>query len=251
MIKQKKNTVLNEIISTILVVIFAVAIRVLIFEPYYIPSGSMESTLLEGDYIFATKYSYGYSRYSIPFSPKIFEGRVLQKNPNIGDVIIFRPPNDMDVRYIKRLIGKPGDKIEIVQNNLYINDKIVERKYVDLYVDKYGSKYERYIETLPNNTSYVVLYSLTRPSNEDNMLFYVPEGKYFFMGDNRDNSKDSRFDIGYVPFENFIAKSQFIFFSTQYPLWLDSGSFIQRVKQIGIWLSSIRFNRFFNGVYSS
>jgi signal peptidase I len=246
----------NEWKSLLLVIVFAFSIRIFVFEPFYVPTGSMKETIREGDYIFSTKFSYGYSNYSFPWSPNLFEGRIFASSPQRGDIIIFRPPFDMNTRYIKRLIGIPGDKVQVINDVIYINDKPIERQDLGTFVGSKGEKYRRFKETLPGGASYLAYkseeladypminkYSTTPP-------FYVPSGKYFFMGDNRDNSRDSRADLGFVPFENFIAKGQFRFFSTEEPLFSPNGNLLDFVTRFGIWVKSIRFNRIFTSIYN-
>jgi signal peptidase I len=217
----------------------------------------MKLTVLEGDYIFSTKYSYGYSNYSIPFNPDIFRGRILSSAPERGDIVIFRPPMNMEVRYIKRLIGLPGDKIQLINNVIHINDKPIEREEIGDFVDESGKFYKKYRETLPNGVSYFsykvdlkknAMLAENKYSNTE--AYYVPSDKYFFLGDNRDESNDSRIDLGFVPFQNFIAKGQFILFSTQEFFWLENTGITNVLGRIWPWLSSIRFNRMFKSIYS-
>lgn len=249
----------KEFLSFIFVIFLAMMIRIFIMELFFVPTASMKATILENDYIFSTKYSYGYSKYSLPFSPDLFNNRIFASTPERGDIIIFRPPNNMSIRYIKRLIGLPGDKIQLINDLIYINDKPIERNKVDTYQSEAGRIYTKFKETLPNGVNYFS-YKL----NNDNLsstdmlrintfsttnIFYVPEGKYFFLGDNRDESGDSRFDLGYVPFENFIAKAQFIIFSTKETLWDSNIGIIGQILRIGTWISSIRFDRLFLSLY--
>lgn len=256
--KSNKTTILEEAKSLGYIVLIAIIIRTLIVEPFFIPTGSMKDTLLNYDYIFSTKYSYGYSKYSMLFvHPNFWHGRVLEQKPERGDIVIFRPPHKMDLRYIKRLIGLPGDKIQLINDVVYINDIALEHKYIETFTDRNGVSYKRYLEKLPNGLEYYVL-NLVHHKNKlglslrynNTKVFYVPEGHYFFLGDNRDESADSRVDLGFVPFENFIAKAQFIFFSTGELLWLDSPTFIEQIKQVYYWVTSVRFNRLFKTVYS-
>ena len=226
-------------------------------EPFCVPTGSMKGTILENDYIFSTKYSYGYSRYSFPFSPNIFSGRIMSKAPQRGDIIIFRPPNNMEIRYIKRLIGMPGDKIQLIDDVIYINDKPIERQESGNFIDESGERYLKYKETLPNGVSYYSYKTLIPGQNLVNTryysntpVFYVPQDKYFFMGDNRDNSKDSRVDLGFVPFENFIAKAQFIWLSTEKKLWTNELGIVNFIPSIIDWLKSIRRTRIFQNLYT-
>jgi signal peptidase I len=243
----KKNTLIEEIKSLLTVIIIALSIRILVFEPYFIPSGSMENTLLEGDYILATKYDYGYSKHSMPFSPNLFDGRIFAKAPKIGDIIIFRPPHNMDIRYIKRLIGLPGDKIQLINDILYINDQKVPREYVEDYTDLHGGKYSKYKETLPNGVSYNIIQAENNWA-QNTKVFTVPKDHYFFMGDNRNNSLDSRYELGYVPSENLIAKAKGLYFSAEASLWVPDQNLTDRFKQISIWFSSFRFSRMFKSV---
>ncbi|WP_206453386.1 signal peptidase I [Aurantimonas marina] len=195
--------------------LLALVIRTFLFQPFSIPSGSMMPTLLVGDYLFVSKWSYGFSKYSIPFSPPLFEGRLLGSAPDRGDVVVFRKPHEEDTDYIKRLIGLPGDRIQVREGVLSINGKPVPREAVGEFVAEDGTAVPQYRETLPNGVSYLTL-DLTPSSAGDNTReFVVPDGHYFMMGDNRDNSLDSRFDVGYVPFENLVGKAQVIFFSVQ------------------------------------
>ena len=207
--------------------IIAVVIRTLLFQPFSIPSGSMEQTLLIGDYLFVTKYSYGYSRYSIPFAPPLFSGRIFGSTPQRGDVVVFRhkDPVHGDLDFIKRLIGLPGDRLQVKGGLLYINDTPVKREAESDFVGQdpctsapvfsLPVHVKRWRETLPNGVTYVTLETPGRPNLANTKIFEVPPGHYFMMGDNRDNSSDSRADVGFVPFENLIGRAQVIFFSIQ------------------------------------
>jgi len=201
--------------------LLALVVRTFLFQPFNIPSGSMEATLLVGDYLFVSKYSYGYSRYSFPFGLGFFNGRVWAAEPERGDIAVFKLPRDGKTDYIKRVIGLPGDKIQMIDGVLHINGEAVKRERVDDYVetDEYGEtrSIPRYRETLPNGVSYLTL-DLDPNGFEDNTPVYeVPEGHFFMMGDNRDNSTDSRVlsAVGYVPFENFVGRAEIIFFSVK------------------------------------
>nr|WP_255561688.1 signal peptidase I [Pseudohoeflea sp. DP4N28-3] len=219
--------------------LLALVIRTLLFQPFSIPSGSMMSTLLIGDYLFVSKYSYGYSKYSIPMSPDLFDGRIWGSEPERGDVAVFRLPSDPSVDFIKRVIGLPGDRVQMREGRLFINDEPVEREQVGTFEADDGSAGEGvplYRETLPNGVSYNTL-DLTPNSPGDNTReFVVPDGHYFMLGDNRDNSSDSRFSVGYVPLENFIGRATIIFFSIS-----DDTSPLEIWK----WPSELRFDRFF------
>lgn len=245
----------SEAISLFVVILLALTIRTFVFEIFYIPTPSMKATILEGDYIFSTKYDYGYSIYSIPFNPDIFEGRFFDNQPQRGDVIIMRPPHDMNERYIKRLFGLPGDKIQIIDDVIYINDQPVKRVEVGTYVDENGESYKKYKETLPNSVSYFSYKpSKTKKDSLDHSNYgpYVVEnGRYFFIGDNRDYSGDSRYQLGTVPFKNFIAKGRVVLFSTAIPLWDSTESFFGQITRFGSWFMSIRFNRLFSSMYET
>ncbi len=244
----------SEVLSLLFVIMLALAVRTFILELFYVPTGSMKATILEGDYIFSTKYNYGYSIYSIPFNPDIFEDRIFANTPERGDVIIMRPPHDMKERYIKRLFGLPGDKIQIIDDLIYINDEPIKRVEVGSYVDEEGINFRKFKETLPNGSSYFS-YKMKYQSSKvtvdhSNFAPYVVEpGRYFFIGDNRDNSGDSRYQLGTVPFKNFIAKGRFVLFSTEQALWDSNESFFGQIKRVGTWFMSIRFSRFFNSLY--
>ncbi|MES2214649.1 MAG: signal peptidase I [Pseudomonadota bacterium] len=256
MSNNKKAVIIAETKSFAFIILIALLIRTLIVEPFFIPSSSLKDTLLVGDYLFSTKYSYGYSRYSMLFvNPTFWKGRVLAKDPEPGDIIIFRPPHAMHMRYIKRLIGMPGDKVQLINNIVYLNDKPLKREYVGEITDQDGA-YKKYMETLPNGIKYNVLQladlkgSIRDGRYSNTQVFYVPDGQYFFMGDNRDQSGDSRAELGFVPFENFIAKAQFIFFSASEYLWRDSGGVLDQISQVYYWIKSIRLHRIFRSVYA-
>ena len=246
---KKKETLGEMIRSVIFMVLLALLFRSVAYEPFHIPSGSMLSTLYEGDYIFVSKFSYGYSRFSFPFSPKLFDGRILESAPKRGDVIVFRNPAQPKVDYIKRLIGMPGDTVQMKRGRLYINGEMVEqtRRGEVLLPDDCGTMrpLARYEEVLPGGARHTVLDDLdvseisdvnrpiTCPATRSAMvqrqtfdpdnseIYTVPEGHYFMMGDNRDHSQDSRFSYengfadapGFVPFSYFVGRAEIIAFS--------------------------------------
>lgn len=235
--------------------LIAFVIRTFFYQPFNIPSGSMYPTLKVGDYLFVSKMSYGYSRYSfnfaipftgIKFGPLPFDGRVvLAEPPERGDVVVFKLPKDNETDYIKRVIGLPGDRIQVRQGILFINGNEVPREPVAPYVDAqgegHGSPVPQLRETLPNGVTYNVLDMVPDSVGDNTQEYVVPQGHYFMMGDNRDNSTDSRFidQVGYVPYENLVGRAEIIFFShdVNTPVW-----------QIWKLPFSIRWSRIFDGV---
>ena len=205
----------------------------------------MEPTLLVGDRLFVSKYTYGYSNHSMPFSPKIFNKRILSKIPKRGDVVVFKTPADNRTDYIKRLIGLPGDQIKISNYDLYINGekvkKIKNNKNVKINCGNQILDINLFEETLPNEKVYAAAYR-KKGSMQNTDVFVVPEDHYFFMGDNRDCSKDSRYlsSVGYVNFNNFVGRAELIFFSND----KNQGSFLKFWK----WHKSLRINRFFKRI---
>ena len=219
----KKNKILSIIfdnIKTLLGALFiAILIRSLLFQPFYIPSSSMEPTLLVGDRIFVSKYAYGYSKHSFPFSPPITNKRFFSNKPKRGDLVVFKTPSDNRTDYIKRLIGLPGDTIQFIEGDILLNKKKIERKKIKenlkIRCGNMNFPVTVYEETLPNGIKYKAVYSkIGTLMNSDEYI--VPNEHYFFLGDNRDCSKDSRFlsEVGYVHEDNLVGKAQFIFFST-------------------------------------
>lgn len=216
MTEENNKESLSETVKSILwALLLVILIRSFLYEPFHIPSGSMKSGLLEGDYILVSKFEYGYSRYTIPFGIPLIKERILDyKQPQRGDVVVFRLPSNPRINYIKRLIGLPGDKIKIENDILYINDKEIKREYVDEYLDEknniYLQRYKEYLENKEIN----VLQDKNLSTREGDGDFIVPEGHYFFMGDNRDNSLDSRFiETGFIPYKNIVGEAKVIFFS--------------------------------------
>ena len=202
----------------------------------------MEPSLLVGDRLFVTKYSYGYSKHSFPFSPPIFEGRVISSEPKRGDVVVFKTPADNRTDYVKRIIGLPGDKLQFIDSNLYLNDaEVLKSKISDndkIFCGEKKIDVFTFEELLPNGKKYKSVYSKNFPfQNSD--IFTVPENHFFFLGDNRDCSKDSRFlsSVGYVHRDNLVGKVQIIFFSSDRSI----GSIFAFWK----WNKSVRFDRFF------
>ena len=240
-----KKKIIDNIKTLFYALIIALFIRSFFFQPFYIPSSSMEPNLLIGDRLFVSKYSYGYSRHSLPFSPKIFTGRILEKLPSRGDVVVFKTPIDNRTDYIKRLIGLPGDKVQIINKNLYLNDIKIEKTKVEtsLYINCGNELLEidTYEETLPNGKKYLAVYRKDGTMiNTDEYI--VPKNHYFFLGDNRDCSKDSRFlsSVGYVNFNNLVGKARLIFFSND----KKKGSFFKFWK----WNQTIRKDRLFKKI---
>jgi signal peptidase I len=217
--RRNESGIVEGLRAAVPALLIALVIRTVLFEAFTIPSGSMKATLLVGDYLFVSKYSYGFSHYSLPFSPRWFSGRIFGAMPERGDVVVFRLPKDDSIDYIKRVIGLPGDRIKVVDGMVFINGKAVKRERVEDFVDDEGnvSNYvHRWRETLPNGVSYETLDLQDDGPLENTEEYRVPAGHYFMMGDNRDNSQDSRVlsAVGYVPFENLVGKAQVIFFST-------------------------------------
>jgi signal peptidase I len=252
--KPAKSSSGGETIKVIVqALILAVIVRTFLFQPFNIPSGSMENTLLVGDYLFVSKYSYGYSRFSLPFSPPIFNGRIWSKEPARGDIVVFKLPRDESTDYIKRVIGLPGDRIQMKDGVVYINDVAVPKEYVDT-VDDDGMQVKRYKETLPNGVSYYVLDRQEGGQEDNTDVYEVPPGNYFMMGDNRDNSTDSRvppsrYGVGYVPFENLVGKAELIFFSfNEDQRYLPSQSepvANNHIWEVWKWPSNVRWDRIF------
>lgn len=216
----------KEAISIFWAVMIALFIRIAIFEPYSIPSGSMKPNFLVGDYLFVSKYHYGISNASFPFNPPLFSGRVLAFNqPQRGEVIVFKSQHERGKNYIKRLIGLPGDEVQLINGIVYINNKMVEREEAGIFTDTDGHVLKRYRETLPNGKSYEILEDSPFGSLDNTRVFKVPEGHYFFLGDNRDHSADSRTagnPIGYVPYEDLIGRAEMIIFSnpsSMFEIW--------------------------------
>jgi signal peptidase I len=214
----------RAVLSYLMVAVLAwlivpVTIRTLLLQPFNIPSGAQIPTLMVGDYLFVSKYSYGYSRFSLPFSPPVFAGRIFGAEPERGDVVAFRLPRDTSTDYIKRVIGLPGDRIQVIKGHLHINGAPVTRQQIEDFVGHEDGpavrRIKRWRETLPNGVSYDILDREDDSFYDNTRVYQVPAGHYFMMGDNRDNSTDSRAlaQVGYVPFENLIGRATIIYFS--------------------------------------
>ena len=235
--EQSGSTILDTIKTLLVAGIIAISFRSVVAEPFNIPSGSMIPTLLVGDYLFVSKYSYGYSRYSFPFGIAPINGRVFEDTPQRGDVAVFRLPSNPSVDYIKRVIGLPGDVVQVKQGILHLNNTPVNRRLIGTVQPSslQSTADTVYRETLPDGREHMIQEVNDIQLFDNTQAFTIPEGHYFMMGDNRDNSRDSRSSsVGVVPIENFIGKAQFIFFS------VDQSA---RIWEIWKWPTSVRFSR--------
>ena len=240
-----KKKIIENLKTLIYALILALIIRSFLFQPFYIPSSSMEPNLLVGDRLFVAKYEYGYSRHSFPFSPKFTNKRFVAKKPSRGDVIVFKTPADNRTDYIKRLIGLPGDTIQMKGGEIFLNNEKIIRRSIKIAetinCGKETINVNAFEEILPNGKKYIAVYK-----NDGTMintdLFVVPDDHYFFMGDNRDCSKDSRFlsSVGYVSFINLVGKAKIIFFSND----KKKGGFIKFWR----WNETLRMDRFFKNI---
>jgi signal peptidase I len=226
--------------------VIALVIRTFLFQPFNIPSGSMKATLLVGDYLFVSKYSYGYSRFSLPLGDHISESLISSRIPGgllpqRGDVVVFRLPRDTSTDYIKRVIGLPGDKIQVIDGVVQINGVPVKHERVPDFIETeegtHDAPVKRWKDTLPNGVSFYTLDLVDNGFADNTQVYTVPPGHYFMMGDNRDNSTDSRFSqVGMVPLENVVGKAQIIFFSVY------EG---ERAWEFWRWPVSVRWHRLF------
>jgi signal peptidase I len=234
-----KKKIIENAKTLIIALILAIIIRSLLIQPFFIPSSSMENTLLIGDRLFVTKYSYGYSRHSFPFSLKLLPKRILYSEPDRGDVIVFKTPADNRTDYIKRLIGKPGDIVQFIKGDLYLNQTKVKKEFIrkdTVFCGQEKINVNIYREKINKNSEYEIAYFIN-DSMTDTDTYKIPKDHYFFLGDNRDCSKDSRFlmSVGYVKKENLVGKARFLFFSNDGSI----GNFFTFWK----WHQSIRFER--------
>ncbi len=247
-VKKKEEEGLWETIKVIIqALLIAVVVRTVLFQPFNIPSGSLIPTLLIGDYLFVSKYAYGYSKHSMPFSPPLFSGRIFGSEPKRGDIAVFKLPKDNSTDYIKRVVGLPGDRIQVISGVLHINGQPVLRERVEDYqtVDEYGrsTAVPRYKETFPDGSSHFIIELKGDRAYWDNTEVYtVKPGHYFMMGDNRDNSTDSRDEanVGQVPAENLVGRAEIVFFS------IDEGASLWRFWE---WPQRIRWNRLFERIH--
>ncbi len=243
---KKQSSVLGETFRTVFyAVLIALGIRIFAYEPFNIPSGSMIPTLLIGDYLFVSKFSYGYSRYSLPLGLPLFEGRIFGDEPERGDVVVFKLPKDNSTDYIKRIVGLPGDRIQVTGGILHINGVAVKRDFAGEIAGTsytgYPVRAKAYIETLPNGRKHRIWERSDRDILDDTPVYTVPPEHFFAMGDNRDSSQDSRVlsAVGYVPYENLVGEAQFLFFS-------HDGS--AAIWEFWKWPGAIRFGRIGDGI---
>lgn len=244
MSKRSTGTLLENVKTIVYAGLIAIGIRTVAFEPFNIPSGSMIPTLLVGDYLFVSKYSYGYSRYSLPLSPALFKGRIFGSLPKRGDVAVFKLPRDNSTDYIKRIVGLPGDKIQMKGGQLFINGAQVSRVAAgDAVAEGDGPRIllKRYLETLPGGKQHYILKASDNEPLDNTIEYAVPDGYVFAMGDNRDNSLDSRVlnAVGFIPVENLVGRAEFLFFSVDAtsPWW-----------EVWEWPFEIRWSRLFTGI---
>ena len=236
-----KNFFKENIKTLIYALVIAIFIRSIFFQPFYIPSSSMEPNLLVGDRLFVSKYTYGYSKHSFPFSPNLFNGRILFNQPKRGDVVVFKTPADNRTDYIKRLIGLPGDEIQFINGDLFLNNNQILKtrkkiKNLKIFCGERIIEAIAYDEKLPNGVSYTAVYSKNN-TYQNSDKYIVPKNHFFFLGDNRDCSKDSRYlnSVGYVNRLNLVGKARLIFLSTD--------KNVGNIFQVWKWFKSIRYSR--------
>ena len=242
---EQKSGGLRETVKTLVyAILIALAVRTFLFEPFNIPSGSMKPTLLVGDYLFVSKFAYGYSRYSLPFGLGMFSGRILEQMPERGDVVVFKLPSDNSTDYIKRVIGLPGDRIQVTDGLLYINDVPVKIRPAGEFEEDDGGRpfpVPMLVEELPNGREHLILDRSPNGPLDNTGVYVVPDGHVFAMGDNRDNSQDSRVaHVGYIPVENLIGRAEILFFSVN-----GEAKFLQPWT----WPFGIRYGRLFNLIH--
>lgn len=242
---ERKTGGVRETIKTLVyAVAIALVVRTFAFEPFNIPSGSMKPTLLVGDYLFVSKFAYGYSRFSLPLGLDLFSGRIFERMPERGDVVVFKLPSDNRTDYIKRVIGLPGDRVQVVDGVLHINGNRVDLERAGEFTEEFDGRsvpVPMYRESLPQGESHLIIDLTTSGSLDNTGVFEVPADHIFAMGDNRDNSLDSRVgNVGYIPVENLIGRAEVIFFSVN-----GNSSFWQPWT----WPWGIRYGRLFTLIH--
>ena len=242
---ERKSGGIRETLKTLVyAVVIALVVRTLLFEPFNIPSGSMKPTLLVGDYLFVSKFAYGYSRYSVPLGLPLFSGRIFERLPERGDVVVFKLPSDNKTDYIKRVVGLPGDRIQVLNGVLQINGTPVKLERVGDFDEDFDGRtvaVPMLQEQLPEGRRHLILDLTPNGSLDNTGIYLVPPGHVFAMGDNRDNSLDSRVEnVGYIPVENLIGRAEVLFFSvnSQASFW-----------QPWTWPWGIRYGRLFTLIH--
>ena len=236
--------------TAIIAVLLAMIIRTFLFEPFNIPSGSMLPTLLVGDYLYVSKPAYGYSRHSFPFGLAAFDGRMMEEAPERGDVVVFKLPTNTSIDYIKRIVAMPGETVQVQNGRLYIDGALVPREPVGLVDDiadeagvpfSFGGRLTEYIETLPGGATHRIYEESDRGPLDNTPVYTVPDNHYFVMGDNRDNSQDSRVQnlVGFVPFVNLVGRAERLFFSIN-----DSAVWYNPLS----WFGAVRYPRLFDPI---
>lgn len=244
MTTRKSGGVKETVRTLVYAIAIALFVRTFAYEPFNIPSGSMKPTLLVGDYLFVSKFAYGYSKYSLPLSLPLFSGRIFGSLPDRGDVAVFKLPTDNKTDYIKRIVGLPGDRLQMIDGILHLNGEAVDVEPVGSFIDEMNGRQVAvplYSERLPNNDQSHFILDLSENGRLDNTgVFEVPPGHVFAMGDNRDNSLDSRTDaVGFIPVENLIGRAELLMFSV-------NGS--ARIWEPWKWPWAIRYDRLFNRI---